>query len=117
MASDLPIQVLSLVQKSGKTSTFELKNTDKFVIKIVSNGQTWVEVKNGKGYSFYQGMLKKDGTNSQTVDLTKEKEADLVIGRTIDTEIFVNDQKLEYAIAPTDVVRQDITIKFVPMNK
>jgi cytoskeletal protein RodZ len=115
--TEVPTQEIALVQKGGSRSTYELKNTDKFVVKLVSNGQTWVNIKNGKGYSFFQGMLNKDGTNTQTIDLTKESDAVLVIGRTIDTDIFVNDQKLEYATPPTQVVRQDITIHFVPKNK
>jgi hypothetical protein len=57
-------------------------------------------------------MLKAGETQSK--DLTKESEAVIVVGRTIDTEIYVNDQKLEYAVPPASVVRQDITVRFVP---
>ncbi|MED1469498.1 helix-turn-helix domain-containing protein [Bacillus salipaludis] len=110
-------QDLKVVQSSGPNTTFKLSNTDKFKVKLVSKGQTWVNIKNGKGYSFFQGMLTTDGTNSKTVDLSKENQAVIVVGRTLDTEIYVNDQKLKYAVAPTEMVRQNITIQYVPKNK
>jgi cytoskeletal protein RodZ len=111
-AAETPKQDLAVVQSAGSKSTYELKNADAFVVKVVSKGQTWVNIKNGKGYSFFQGMLKAGETQSK--DLTKESEAVIVVGRTIDTEIYVNDQKLEYAVPPASVVRQDITVRFVP---
>ncbi|MHC0037132.1 RodZ domain-containing protein [Pseudoneobacillus sp. C159] len=111
---DTPSQEISVVSSSGYKTTYELKNTDRFELKLVSTGETWVNMKNGKGFSLFQGMLKKGGQESQTVDYSKESEAVLIIGRSIDTEIYVNDQKVEYAIAPGDEVRQDIVIRFVP---
>jgi cytoskeletal protein RodZ len=114
---EVPVQELAVLQKSGTRTTYQLKNTDKFVIKLVSNGQSWVSIKNDKGHSFYQGMLNKDATNTQTVDLSAESVAVLRIGRASETDIFVNDQKLEYALPPTEVITQNITIQFVPKNK
>lgn len=110
-------QELTVVGSSGINSTYAVKNADKFVVKLVSNGQTWVNIKNGQGKSFFQGLLSTSTTASQTVDLSGESEAVIVVGRTIDTDIYVNDQKLEYTIAPTDVVRQNITIQYVPKNQ
>ncbi|MEH7010678.1 RodZ domain-containing protein [Neobacillus niacini] len=114
---ETPKQELTAVQNSGKNSTYDLKNADKFVVKLVSTGQTWVNVKNGSGQSKFQGLLSTTGTQSTEVDLTGETKAVIVVGRTVDTEIYVNDQKLEYAIAPADVVQQNITIQYVPKNE
>ncbi|WP_045515135.1 helix-turn-helix domain-containing protein [Neobacillus niacini] len=114
---ETPKQELTAVQNSGKNSTYDLKNADKFVVKLVSTGQTWVNVKNGSGQSKFQGLLSTTGTQSTEVDLTGETKTVIVVGRTIDTEIYVNDQKLEYAIAPADVVQQNITIQYVPKNE
>ena len=75
-------------------------------MKFVSTGETWVNVKNSKGKSVFQGMLIKGGTESQTVDLSQETEVIVVAGNATDTEIYVNDQKLEYAVSPTEEVRQ-----------
>jgi cytoskeletal protein RodZ len=112
-----PKQELSVVGSSGINSTYALKNADKFEVKLVSRGQTWVNVKNKQGKSYFQGLLSTTSTPSKTIDLSPESEAVIVVGRTVDTDIYVNDQKLEYAIAPTDVVRQNITIQYVPKNK
>lgn len=112
-----PKQELAFVQSSGANSTYDLKNAEKFEIKLVSKGQTWVNVKNSSGKSYFQGMLSANGTATQTVDLSSETQAVIVVGNTIDTEIYVNDQKLEFAVAPTDVVRQNITIQYVPKTE
>ena len=101
----------------GDQSTYELKNADKFVLKIVSTGETWVNIKNTKGASVFQGMLAKGGTESQTVDLTNETEVVVVAGNSAATEIYVNDQKLEYAVSPSDEVRQDIRIRYLKTNQ
>jgi cytoskeletal protein RodZ len=114
---EAPKQELTAVQNSGKNSTYDLKNADKFVVKLVSTGQTWVNVKNSSGQSKFQGLLSTTGTQSTEVDLTGDTKAVIVVGRTVDTEIYVNDQKLEYAIAPADVVQQNITIQYVPKNE
>jgi cytoskeletal protein RodZ len=114
---EAPKQELTPVQNSGKNSTYDLKNADKFVVKLVSTGQTWVNVKNSSGQSKFQGLLSTTGTPSTEVDLSGDTKAVIVVGRAVDTEIYVNDQKLEYAIAPTDVVQQNITIQFVPKNE
>ncbi|MFS0778610.1 RodZ domain-containing protein [Neobacillus sp. 3P2-tot-E-2] len=114
---ETPKQELTAVQNSGKNSTYDLKNAEKFVVKLVSTGQTWVNVKNSSGQSKFQGLLSTTGTQSTEVDLTGDSKAVIVVGRAVDTEIYVNDQKLEYAIAPTDVVQQNVTIQFVPKNE
>lgn len=112
-----PKQEIAVVQSAGQNTTYEVKNAEKFVVKVLSKGQTWVNIKNGKGHSFFQGMLTAGATDSQTVDLSAETEAVIVVGRTLDAEIYVNDQKVEYAVPPNQVVRQNITIRFVPMVK
>ena len=112
-----PQQELAVVSSSGITATYSLKNADKFEVKLVSRGQTWVNIKNGSGKSFFQGLLSTNGTSSKTVVLSSEKEAFIVVGKANETDIYVNDQKLEYAISPTDVVRQNIRIQYVPKNQ
>ncbi|WP_066320726.1 helix-turn-helix domain-containing protein [Bacillus sp. FJAT-29814] len=115
---EAPKQELTVVQTSGRNSTFSLANADKFVVKVVSRGESWVSIKNGIGKSFFQGTLKAGTeTESQTYDLTPEAAAVITVGRTLDADIYVNDQKLEYAVPPAEKVRQDITIQFVPKNQ
>ncbi|WP_309143470.1 RodZ domain-containing protein [Bacillus sp. V3B] len=105
------IQELTVTETNREKSTYELKNADKFEVKVVSTGETWVSIKNGKGDSFFEKMLEKDGVESKTVDMTGETEVIIVAGRSSETEIFVNDEKLEYAVSPTEEVLQTITIR------
>jgi cytoskeletal protein RodZ len=112
--TETPTQEVAIVSSNGSDTIYELKNTDRFELKLVSTGETWVNMKNGKGFSLFQGMLKKGAVESQTVDYSKESEAVLVIGNSINTEIYINDQKIDYAISPNEEVRQDIVIRFNP---
>lgn len=108
-----PVQQLAVVSAQGSETTYELKNASKFELKVATTGETWVNILNGKGFSFFQGMLKVGATDSQTFDLSKETEAVIVIGRSTETQIFVNGEQLTYSIPPTEQVRQDITIRYV----
>jgi cytoskeletal protein RodZ len=117
MQPETTTQEVIVASSSGYKTTYELKNADRFDVKLVSTGETWVNMKNGKGFSLFQGMLKKGQVESQIVDYSKETEAVLVIGNSTNTEIYINDQKIEYAIPPTEEVRQDIIIRFVPKEE
>jgi cytoskeletal protein RodZ len=110
-----PTQTIAVVQSAKSKTTYQVTNADKFVVKVASRGNTWVNIKNSKGVSQFQGMLKAG--ESKEVDLSTDTQAVVVAGNTIDTDIFVNDLKLDYAVPPTQVVRQDITIQYVPKNK
>lgn len=107
-----PKQKISVESNQGKNTVYVVDNAEKFKVKLVSTGETWVNIKNGKGYSFFQGMLKKGETASKTVDLSKEEEAVLVIGNSTATKIYVNNEKIDYAVSPSKYVRQDITIRY-----
>lgn len=109
-----PTQEVTVAESKGKETVYEVKNAEKFEVKLVSTGETWVNMLNGKGHSFWQGILKTGAEDNKVVDYSKEQEAVLVIGNSTATEIYVNDQKLEYATPPDDQVRQDITIRYVP---
>lgn len=110
-------QELTVVETKGKSTVYELKNAEKFEVKLVSTGETWVNVKNGKGYSFFQGTLKQGDTDSHTQDFSKETEAVLIIGNSGNTEIYVNDQKLEYSTPPSKLVTQTITIRYTKASQ
>jgi cytoskeletal protein RodZ len=112
-----PTQEVVVVTANGRKTTYELKNATKFEVKVATTGETWVNMLNGKGTSFFQGMLKKGATESQTFDFSKETEAVIVIGRATEAQIFVNDQPITYSVAPTEEVRQDITIRYLPKTE
>ncbi|MGE7601721.1 RodZ domain-containing protein [Peribacillus sp. NPDC097675] len=103
-------QELSVVSSSGKNSTYELKGTDTFKLKVTSTGSPWVGITNGEGKLFFQGAIKEK--DSQEMDFTDEKEAVINVGRANETEIFVNGEKLKYTISPNDMTTQLVTIQF-----
>jgi cytoskeletal protein RodZ len=109
-------QEISVLQASGRNSTYSVKNADKFVVKVVSKGNTWVSIKTGSGKSIFQGMLQKGATESQTADLSAETMAVIRVGNAADTEIYVNDQLLQYAIPAAQSV-QNIKIQYVPKSQ
>ena len=108
-----PKQEIVVVNSGGRKTTYEVKNAAKFAVKVVTTGETWVEMLNGKGTSFFKGMLKVGAIESQTFDFSKETEAVIVVGRSTEAQIFVNDQPITYSVPPTEEVRQDITIRYV----
>lgn len=110
---ETPAQELTMVTNSGSNTTYEVKNTDKFVVKIVSLGQTWVGVSNGTGKTVFQETLVKGKNENKSVDLSNETQAIINVGYAPDTEIYVNDQKLEYAVSPQEDMTQKIIINFV----
>lgn len=112
-----PKQEITVAESSGRKTIYELKNADKFELKVVSTGETWISISNGKGQNFFQGALKKAENGSQTIDFSKETEAVLIIGKSTETEVYVNDEKIEFAIPPAQAVRQDITIRYLPNNE
>lgn len=111
---ETPSQELKVLQSAGRDSTYELKNADKFVVRLVAKGgAAWVSVKNGKQKTFFSGTLSTtNGSAEQSVDLSAESMAVIRVGNAANTEIYVNDQKLEYAIPATANV-QNIKIQYV----
>lgn len=105
-------QEITVAEQQGKNTVYDLKNADEFKVKVSSTGETWVNIKNGQGKSLFQGMLTKGGNESQEFDFSNEEEAVIIIGRASDTEIYVNDEKLEYALSPDKQVTQNITIRY-----
>ena len=103
-------QELTVVTSSGKNSTYELKNTDAFTVKLVSTGSAWVGVTNTDGKYLYQGTMSTEQT--QEIDAKEESSIVINVGRAQAVEIYVNDEKLEYAVSPTEELSQLITIQY-----
>ena len=104
-------QEISVSEQSSGNTVYELTNADEFKLKLTSTGQTWVQIETGSGTVLFSGMLNENESEEQ--DITGEEAVKLIIGNTVDTEVYVNGDQLEYAIAPTDKVKQNITINYV----
>jgi cytoskeletal protein RodZ len=105
-----PKATLNVVETRGNLSTIELTNSEQFVIELTSKGNSWVEVYNTKGHSFFKGSLTNGQT--QTFDLSAETEVFVKIGRTLDVDMKVNGQPFTYPIDPKDEVFQKMKFIF-----
>lgn len=103
-------QELASVSTTGTNSTYELKNTDKFTLKLAAKGETWVSIKNANGKSVFEGILKD--SESKEIDFSEETEATIRIGNAAATEIYVNEELLEYSVSPTKSTTQTVSIQF-----
>nr|WP_275433336.1 helix-turn-helix domain-containing protein [Priestia flexa] len=99
------------VQKSGRNGTYELSGTDEFKLEVSSTqADTWLDVKNGKGNSFYNAMLKNGETKE--FDFTKESEVRVNIGFSPGVQLKINGQDVSLPFDANQQVRQVVTIKY-----
>ncbi|WP_026692414.1 helix-turn-helix domain-containing protein [Peribacillus kribbensis] len=103
---------LKVVSSSGKNSAYALSNAKEFKLKVLSTGETWVSIKDSSNKSLYQGILSK--SQGKEFDLTSAKGANLIIGKTTETEVYINGEKLQYAVSPQKSVSQNIKVQFTP---
>jgi cytoskeletal protein RodZ len=108
--SEQLVQELAVAESSGNTTVYDLKNAESFELKVASIGATWVSIKNSEGKTFFEGTLQEN--DSQTLDFTNETEASIRIGFVPSAELYVNGEKLEYAIPPNDRTTQNISIRY-----
>ncbi|VEF48342.1 XRE family transcriptional regulator [Bacillus freudenreichii] len=105
-------QELTMDNVSGNVTTYKLSGADKFDLKVsaAASGETWVKILGGDNQVLFQGML-QDGA-SQSFDVSDKNGAYIIIGRAFKTDIFINDQKLEYELDPAQNVTQEIRIQY-----
>ncbi|MBW8348939.1 DUF4115 domain-containing protein [Bacillus sp. IITD106] len=102
-------QEISVDSASGDTTTYTLSNADKFEVEVKATnpGRSWVKIANGNNEILFQGEL-KDGAG-QKFDLTADSKVYIRAGDSTKTEIYVNDELLEYELSNTV---QNIYIQF-----
>lgn len=108
-APPAPAQTLSAVSTSGRQTVYELSGADKFEVAVASKGETWIEIKDGSGKSYFSGMLAKGQT--QTHNMTGQKEVKIKVGFAPATVITVNGETLAYKLPADGQVLQDIIIR------
>ena len=107
---DDPVHTLNVLEVRGRESTVELTNANQLILQLASKGNSWVEVSNGKGHSFFASNLKQNET--QQFDLSNESEVFLKIGNAIDIEMRINGQPFTFPIDPNKEVFQKIKILY-----
>jgi cytoskeletal protein RodZ len=110
-----PAHQIELVETSGRTSTYNLTNTNQFLVEVSTTGETWLDLKNGKNKKFYSAMLTAKDTdeipNVTSYDYSNEEVAIIRLGYSENATIKINGQVLEIPKEPKDL--QNITINFV----
>lgn len=104
-----PAQTLSAVSTSGRQTVYELSGAETFEVAVASKGETWIEITDGSGKSYFSGMLANGQT--QTHNMTGQKEAKIKVGFAPDTVITVNGETLAYKLPADGQVLQDIIIR------
>lgn len=104
-----PVQTLSAVSTSGRQTVYELSGAKAFEVAVASKGETWIEITDGSGKSYFSGMLANGQT--QTHNMTGQKEARIKVGFAPATVITVNGETLAYKLPADGQVLQDIIIR------
>ncbi|MCU9612036.1 helix-turn-helix domain-containing protein [Caldibacillus lycopersici] len=112
-AEEVKTQEIAVVETSGSNTTYELRNADTIELRLASpaDGRAWIQVLNGKDEQIFSGEISNG--NEQTFDVSTEESVWIRTGRAYETEIYLNGEKLEYALEPNENEVQNITIKFV----
>lgn len=102
-------QKITMEGVSGSTTTYEVTNADKYevTVKATDSGEAWIEVTNNSDKQYASKKIANG--ESETYDFSEDSEAYIRTGRAMDTEIYVNDEKLELE---SDATVQNIIIKF-----
>ncbi|OXS78612.1 helix-turn-helix domain-containing protein [Domibacillus enclensis] len=106
---EAPAQALTAVSSSGRQTVYELSGAETFEVSVASKGETWIEITDGSGKSYFSGMLANGQTQSH--NMTGQKEAKIKVGFAPATVITVNGETLAYKLPADDQVLQDIIIR------
>lgn len=100
----------NLVESTGNTTEFDLNNAgDEVIVTMESSGNTWLEVENGEGKSFYYAAFTEDKSPLE-LDMTGEERIYFSMGNASDLVITINGVELEYQIDPDKQVVQKIWV-------
>lgn len=109
-----PVQSLTLDQTVGSKSYFNLSNTNQMELEIGTTGQSWVSVKNGKNYNFFEGTLSSTSeVKSKVFDFSNEEEIVIIIGRPSETTITINGEAIDLSAITTGGGRHDVVIRYL----
>ncbi|MCY7860577.1 DUF4115 domain-containing protein [Bacillus haynesii] len=93
----------------GSSTTYEVSGSDKLELEVKANENSWIRVRDEKGSSLKEGMMKKGETFQKNI--TDQSQIDLRIGYAPGVEIKINGEVLSYKLDPKTVMTQNITIQ------
>ncbi len=100
---------IEVVSSAGETTTFAVSHPEQLQLKIITTGDSWIGVRDESGTEIKPGGadVMKNG-ESLELDVTDKQSLRIRVGRTNATEIYINDQKIEYT---TPNITQNIILQ------
>jgi len=105
-----PTQTIEKGTIEGETTNYTLSGADKFSLKLVSRGNSWVGVQDQSGVEFLGRELAAGET--VTLELSDVESARIRVGASAQIDAFVNDEKVEYGTPTTERTTQNMMIQF-----
>jgi cytoskeletal protein RodZ len=99
--------VFTLEESQGDTSTFSLSETDTFDVTMEFSGDSWISISDSSGEELYGQMHTSD--DEANFDFSDEELIRIRIGSTPTTDIFINEELVEY---PLEQTTQNIIIQY-----
>lgn len=102
-------QVLTYQSTVGQDSTYTLTDTDTFKLKIVLIGDSWIGVRDINKTELTSKATTLSAGDTVELDVTDKEYIRIRVGRAMNAEIYVNDEKLAYG---SDQITQNIIIEY-----
>lgn len=102
-------QQLSFVQINGADVMYSLQDTDTFQLEIRTKGPSWIGVMDENQNELTPSARTMEAGETVEIDATEVAKVRIRVGRTDETEIYVNGELLAYE---SDLTTQNIHIEF-----
>lgn len=102
-------QSLEYLSSSGEDATYKLSNSDTFKLEIRTNGPSWIGVMDENQNELSPEARTMDAGEKLELDVSDVEKVRIRVGRTGETEIYVNGELLEYE---SDTITQNIHIEY-----
>ena len=107
--SNADAQELAYLQITGPDAMYSLKNTDTFQLEIRTKGPSWIGVTDENQTELTPSARTMEAGETVEVDATEVSKVRIRVGRTDETEIYVNGELLPYE---SDLTTQNIHIEY-----
>ncbi|MEH6974483.1 helix-turn-helix domain-containing protein [Bacillus sp. JJ675] len=108
-AADKKELTIKAADSQGSSTTYEVSGADKLELEVTTTADSWVRVRDAKGTSLKEGMMKKG--DSFQKNITDQDQIELRVGYAPGVEIKINGKVLSYELDPKNVMTQNITIE------
>ncbi len=102
-----PVQVLSLVQTQGDTTTYAITGAEAYQLKVEAQERTWLTLRDQTGAKIYDAAV--EAGSSYELDASQYTELTVRVGFVPGSSVFINDELVEF---PTERTPQNLVIQF-----